>query len=160
MISLCMLYGKCMEIYDKLNDNLKEKINYLIARGLTTLISIVSYYLLRIVIEDYKICTIISWIIAVIFAYFINRGFVFKSKEKKVLKEFVSFISSRLLTLVVELLSMYVLVQLIHINVENQIQIIEVHHQIHVGAHTMMNHILINVEVLAEDIVNANYKFI
>ena len=116
MISLCMLFGKCMEIYNKFNDDLKEKINYLIAGGLTTLISIVSYYLLRIVIDDYKICTVLSWIIAVIFAYFINRGFVFKSKEKNVFKEFISFISSRLVTLVVELLSMYVLVQFIDMN--------------------------------------------
>ena len=116
MISLCMLFGKCMEIYNKLNKDLKEKVNYLIAGGLTTLISIVSYYLLRIVINDYKICTVLSWIIAVIFAYFINRGFVFNSKESNVFKEFVSFIASRLATLVVELICMYVLVQLIHIN--------------------------------------------
>ena len=116
MISLCMLFGKCMEIYNKLSDDLKEKINYLIAGGLTTLISIVSYYILRVVIDDYKICTVLSWIIAVIFAYFINRGFVFKSKEKNKFKEFVSFIASRLVTLVIELLAMYVLVQLIKIN--------------------------------------------
>lgn len=116
MISLCMLFGKCMEIYNKLSDDLKEKINYLIAGGLTTLISIVSYYILRVVIDDYKICTVLSWIIAVIFAYFINRGFVFKSKEKNKFKEFVSFIASRLVTLVIELLAMYVLVQLIKMN--------------------------------------------
>ena len=116
MISLCLLYGKIQEIYDNLSDTLKETVNYLIAGVLATIVSIVSYYLLRIVIDDYKICTVLSWVFAVLFAYFTNRKYVFKSKEKRILKEFASFIGSRIFSLLAELLCMYVMVQIINIS--------------------------------------------
>ena len=115
MISLCLLYGKLQEIYDNLNSTLKETINYLIVGVLTTIVSITSYYLLRTIINDYKICTVLSWIIAVLFAYVTNRIFVFKSKEKRIFKEFISFIGSRIFSLLAELLCMFVMVQLINI---------------------------------------------
>ena len=115
MISLCLLYGKLQEIYDNLNSTLKETINYLIVGVLTTIVSITSYYLLRTIINDYKICTVLSWIIAVLFAYVTNRIFVFKSKEKRIFKEFVSFIGSRIFSLIAELFCMFVMVQLINI---------------------------------------------
>ncbi len=115
MISICLLYGKLQEIYDNLNSTLKETINYLIVGVLTTIVSITSYYLLRTIINDYKICTVLSWIIAVLFAYVTNRIFVFKSKEKRIFKEFISFIGSRIFSLLAELLCMFVMVQLINI---------------------------------------------
>jgi len=94
----------------------KEIINYLIVGGLTTLISVVSYALFRIVIPNYLWCTILSWITAVLFAYVTNRIFVFESTEKYVWLEFIKFIGCRLLTLGSEVLVMYLLVDLIKLN--------------------------------------------
>ena len=116
MVCLSLLYGKFREVYASLNDSLKEKFNYLVVGFLTTVISIVSYNIFRFFIEDYKICTVLSWICAVIFAYVTNRKFVFNSKSKKLLKEFISFIASRLFTLGVELVCMYLFVQVFSIN--------------------------------------------
>lgn len=92
-----------------------EIIRYIIAGLLTTIVSIVSYNLLRNINIDYKICTILSWILAVIFAYFINKVFVFKSKKNNI-KEFANFILARLLSLFVEFIFMMIMVDLININ--------------------------------------------
>lgn len=94
----------------------KEIINYLIVGGLTTVVSVVSYALFRIIIPNYIACTVLSWIAAVLFAYFTNRIFVFESKDKKVLKEFIKFVSCRLLTLGTEIVVMFLLVDLLKLN--------------------------------------------
>ena len=44
--------------------------------------------------------------LAVLFAYFANRIFVFNSKNKNILKEMVSFFGARVLTLVMEMVIM------------------------------------------------------
>ena len=92
-----------------------EIIRYIIAGILTTIVSIASYNLLRNINIDYKICTILSWILAVIFAYFINKLFVFKSKKNNI-KEFINFILARLLSLFIEFIFMMIMVDLISIN--------------------------------------------
>lgn len=101
-----------LKIYQKY----KEIINYLIVGGITTVVSIASYALFRIIIQNYIICTILSWISAVLFAYFANRIFVFNSKDKKLFKEFINFLTCRLLTLGIEMLVMFILVDLLKIN--------------------------------------------
>ena len=64
----------------------KEIINYLIFGVLTTLVNLITKYILLFTILDptngfqLQIAIIISWIVAVIFAYFTNRKFVFESK--------------------------------------------------------------------------------
>lgn len=93
----------------------EEIIRYGIAGFLTTLVSLLSYNLLRNTNIDYKVSTIISWILAVVFAYFINNYFVFKN-TKKDLKEFIEFIKYRIFSLLVEYASMYIMVDLIIIN--------------------------------------------
>ena len=103
---------KALNLYFKY----KEVINYLIVGGLTTLVSIGSYAIYRMFILSYVVCTILSWITAVLFAYITNRIFVFESKEKKVFIEFIKFIFCRLLTLGSELLTMWILVDLLSIN--------------------------------------------
>ena len=94
----------------------KEIINYLIVGGLTTVVSVVSYALFRLFIPNYLACTILSWIASVLFAYFTNRIFVFESKDQKVLKEFIKFVSCRLLTLGTEIVVMFILVDLLKLN--------------------------------------------
>lgn len=104
-----------LKIYNNLSDRLKEIVNYIIVGGLTTVVSLLSYYLFRIFIENYLVCTILSWVCAVLFAYVTNRIFVFKSNNS-ILKEFPAFVGSRLLSLLSEIAFMYLLVDLIKIN--------------------------------------------
>lgn len=97
----------------------KEIINYLIFGFFTTIISLVVYYLLVYSILDsnnaieLQIANIMSWIAGVIFAYITNRKFVFNSKNEKIGKELLSFVSSRIITLVIDMLIMFVGVTLL-----------------------------------------------
>jgi putative flippase GtrA len=103
---------KINEIYKKN----KEVINYIIVGGLTTLVSIVSYWGFRFLIKNYIILSIISWILAVTFAYVTNRKFVFESKSKKIIEEVTKFFTYRLVTLGLEVGLMALFVSVIGMN--------------------------------------------
>ena len=100
-----------MKIYMKY----KEKILYLFFGVLTTLISLLTYYILTFTILnvdnslELQIANIISWITGILFAYFTNREYVFNSNNKNI-KEFIKFILSRIFTLLLDMLIMYVFV--------------------------------------------------
>ena len=100
----------------KLYNKYQEIIMYIIIGGLTTIVSLVSYYLLTFTILDannpiqLQIANIISWILCVSFAFFANRKYVFKSKNKNRIKECFNFFLARLSTLVIDMVSMAVLV--------------------------------------------------
>ena len=97
----------------------EEIIRYLIVGILTTIVSLLTYYLLTKFIFDpqnkieLQITNIISWIVAVTFAYFMNRKFVFKKKEKASLSEAKDFYLSRIFTLIIDMLIMFVGVSLL-----------------------------------------------
>lgn len=99
-----------------------EIINYIIIGGLTTIVSLgVKYALLFTILEasnpaQLQTAVVISWIAACLFAYVTNRIIVFKSKSKKILKEFMSFIGTRILTLGMEMLIMFVFVTVLRLN--------------------------------------------
>lgn len=96
----------------------KEVVNYLIFGFLSFVVSMVTYYLSRLVF-DYVVSNIISWVIAVLFAYTTNKLFVFESKTndmKALVKEFIKFIGGRVFTLILETLILYLMVDLMHIN--------------------------------------------
>ena len=103
------------ELYHKY----EEIINYLIVGGLTTLISLaVKYGLLFTVLDasdamELQIAVIASWVLAVAFAYFANRIFVFHSKSKQYLKEVSGFVAGRIATLVMEMVIMWFFVTLL-----------------------------------------------
>ncbi|MDD2505207.1 MAG: GtrA family protein [Bacilli bacterium] len=81
----------------------EELWNYLIVGGLTTIVAVGSYAFFAKSLElHYITSNILSWIIAVVFAYFTNRLFVFKSTNKEKFKEFIKFSGSRITTLVIE----------------------------------------------------------
>lgn len=99
----------------------EELWNYLIVGGLTTVVSLVSKWLLWLVLDPkeaipLQISIILSWIISVLFAYVANRIFVFKSKVKNIIKEMVSFFGARLLTLGMEMAIMWFFVTLLGLN--------------------------------------------
>lgn len=100
----------------------KEIINYLIFGVLTTLVSLLTYYLLVYTILnpnkplELQIANIISWITCVTFAYITNRKYVFNSKDKNIIKEIIKFYSSRLSTLFIDMLIMFIFVTKLNFN--------------------------------------------
>ena len=109
---------KIINLYKKY----EEIINYLIVGVLTTVVSLVVKWGLLFTILDPKnsvqlqVAVVISWIAAVVFAYITNRIFVFKNKNKKILKEITSFFGARLLTLGLEMLIMWFFVTFLKLN--------------------------------------------
>lgn len=97
-----------------------EIIRYLIIGVLTTLVSLGTYYALVSTFlnpEDslqLQLANIISWIISVLFAYFTNRSYVFKVKDQKIFQEFIKFVASRIFTLLIDMLMMFIFVSLLH----------------------------------------------
>ncbi len=100
----------------------EEMINYVIVGGLTTLVSWMVYFASVYTFLDandgvqLQIANILSWIAGVTFAYVTNRKFVFKSKEKNILKEAAQFSASRLSTLFLDMIVMFVMVTVMGIH--------------------------------------------
>lgn len=100
----------------------EEIINYLIVGVLTTIVSLATYFICTETFLDptkkieLQIANIISWVFAVAFAYFTNRKFVFKSKNKNMLKEASSFVGSRILSLLMDMFTMFIIVSVLHLN--------------------------------------------
>lgn len=90
----------------------KEVINYLFFGGCTFLVSIITFYIFnKILLLNEHVANVISWILAVSFAYITNKLYVFDSKtnnNKELLKEIGSFISARILTLVIEEIILFI----------------------------------------------------
>lgn len=108
--------NKTLKLYSKY----KEIILYLVFGVLTTVVSISSYYFCSEFLSlHYLVSNIISWVLAVAFAYFTNRVWVFESKSEgisAILKEIFTFVNCRLLSGVIDMATMFVLVEAININ--------------------------------------------
>ncbi len=98
-----------------------EKYKALILYGIfgvtTTIINVVSYALLLFIGINVQIAVVVSWLLAVIVAYFTNRVWVFNSgavTKLELLCEFISFMLARLATLVVEMVIIWFGVQLLN----------------------------------------------
>lgn len=100
----------------------KEIINYLIFGILTTIINLITYYILIITILDpnnplqLQISNIIAWITSITFAYITNKKYVFTSKETNIKKEIIKFYSSRLTTLFIDIVLMFIFVTILKLN--------------------------------------------
>lgn len=97
----------------------KNKIKELISYGfwgcMTVLFSFVSYALLKIIINNYKIANLISIVLTKLFAYIVNKKFVFKTKGSIIdeIKEFFRFLLARGFTGVVDFVGQIMLVELL-----------------------------------------------
>lgn len=109
---------KIKELYIKY----KEVINYLIFGVLTTVISLIVYYITVFTFLNpdnavqLQIANILSWIAGVTFAYVTNRKYVFESKEKNKVKEASKFVLARVTTLIMDMLIMWLGVTILHLN--------------------------------------------
>ena len=98
----------------------EEGINYLIFGFLAFVLNYILYFVFAdAVAMHYMAATGLSWVLTVVFAYWTNRTFVFKSQNKEtkaVVTEFVSFIGARVATEVLELGLMYLMVDVMAVN--------------------------------------------
>jgi len=94
----------------------REIILYIFFGGLTTIVSFVTYYIgTKQIGMHYLAATFFSWLLSVLFAYVTNRIWVFKSKRRSfmgIAKELSMFIAGRLMSGVIEVLLMFVLVDI------------------------------------------------
>ena len=96
----------------------EEIIVYLIVGVMTTIVSWFCMFFVNIVIfgnplyptsTQNLILSVVNWTAGVLFAYPTNRKFVFKSKDKNILGEFLKFVASRVSTLILDILLRQVL---------------------------------------------------
>ena len=107
---LVELYYKYKEIFD-----------YLFFGGLVTIINFISYYIpANIIGVDKIVSNLIAFIISVIFAYVVNKEYVFETKWEgiqNVFKEFSSFVISRIGTgLLCDILIFAFMINILNIN--------------------------------------------
>ena len=99
----------------------REIIAYLIVGVLTTVVSWLVYALVRLIINmenplQVQIAVIVRWLAGLIFAYFTNRRFVFHSKNPEILEEALKFTGSRVATLLLDMVIMWLMVTVLGIN--------------------------------------------
>ena len=119
-----------------------EKGLYLVFGALTTLVSLIVYYVLdgvslfdgglyfkgvlpkdipflfSLTLSSATVATVLRNVAGIIFAYFTNRSIVFgsKAKGKEKRTEFLKFVSSRLITLVLDVVMVFLLVDVMGAN--------------------------------------------
>lgn len=83
----------------------------------TTIVNIVCYYICSFQLNLSTVCsTIIAWIAAILFAFITNRKYVFRSSAytfEKILIEFIKFLVSRVITGIIDIIGMYILVDIL-----------------------------------------------
>ena len=109
-----------MEMIKSLWTKYKSLIMYVVFGGLTTVVNMGAYYL------SYNIAhipnvpsTVIAWVLAVLFAFITNKLWVFDSKsfdKKTLLHEVPRFFGCRLATGVLDVVIMYLAVDVMHWN--------------------------------------------
>ena len=110
-----MVMGKIKKIMGRY----RELISYLIVGGLTTVVSLGTYYGCTLTVLDAAVplqlqaANVLSWIAAVTFAYFTNRKYVFESRNQHMLKEAGAFYASRLSTLLMDMGLMFLMVTIL-----------------------------------------------
>ena len=96
-------YDKLLPFYNKIS---AEKWSYLFFGALTTVVSLVSFFICDKAFHLHEqICNAISFALAVAFAFFVNKYFVFNSRKKGLAAfyEALKFIGSRLASYGIEI---------------------------------------------------------
>ncbi len=112
-------FKKIVYYFLNLYEKHEEIANYLISGALGVLVSVASFKISRALDLSVVASNIVSWVIAVIFMYVLNKIFVFKTDSKnkiKVVKEFINFVLARVFTLIVETIIVYVGIEKMHGN--------------------------------------------
>lgn len=117
------IFDKIMElsvlrIFNPFYTKYKEILLYLFFGGLSFIVSISSFAIANVTLGlNEHIANLISWVLAVTFAYVTNRKWVFDStvtNAKELIKEIVDFYGGRVLTLIIEELVLFVFITKLH----------------------------------------------
>lgn len=92
----------------------EELINYLVVGVMTTAVSWATYALCKLVMDVdnafwMQAAVFIRCAAGIVFSYVMSRIFVFKSKNPNILKEIFDFVTSRLVTVFLDMLIMWLL---------------------------------------------------
>lgn len=88
----------------------KELFSYLVAGGLTTAVNFVVYYILIYLGIEYKISNTAAFVASVIFAFIVNKKYVFYSNNGFI-NEFIKFSLGRFATYALDIGCMILLVE-------------------------------------------------
>ncbi len=88
--------------------------------GLTTIVNLVVYHIGTSLLGlHYAVANVMAWVLAVLFAYLTNRTWVFKSETKGIVgiaKEVISFFGFRVISLGMETLILFVMIDMFGVN--------------------------------------------
>lgn len=96
-----------------------DVICYIFWGGCTTLVNLLSFYIMRAMGIPLMSANIISIILAILFAYVVNSKYVFQDKcetLKNHVQPFCKFVSARLVTMVIEVGGVWLLVSVMGLN--------------------------------------------
>lgn len=86
----------------------KEIVRYIVAGACTTAVNLISFYLLRLFSDlSRSKASVIAISLSIVFAFFVNKFFVFVSEKKNIgiiIKEFCAFVGMRLFAMLVEVI--------------------------------------------------------
>ena len=94
-------------------------VRYVFFGGCTTLVNMISFFVLRILHIELNLANVISIILAILFAYVVNSRFVFQDHCETLtdhVRPFCKFVSSRLITMIIEVGGVFMLVQMMDMN--------------------------------------------
>ena len=100
----------------------EEIISYLIVGVLNTIVSWAAWFACAYTFLDAQIVwqnfllSLISWVVGVVFGYFMNRKYVFQSKEPDMWTEFLQFSGGRISTWILDEVMMILMVNVMYIN--------------------------------------------
>lgn len=100
----------------------EEIIRYLIVGVLNTIVSWGAYFLCVNTVLDPQVAWMnatantISWIVGVVFGYAVNRRYVFMSPDPHIFREFLRFSGARVSTLLLDVVIMYLTVNVLNMN--------------------------------------------
>lgn len=106
------MIAKCKELMEKY----REIIVYLIVGVLTTIVSFAANFIFEHYVFDAEISwqnfmiNTSGWVAGVLFSYPLNRKWVFRSKNPHIFKEFLGFAGSRISTWVLDVVVMWLTV--------------------------------------------------
>ena len=96
-----------------------DVIRYIFWGGCTTLVNLLSFYIMRAMGIPLMSANIISIILAILFAYVVNSKYVFQDKcetLKDHVQPFCKFVSARLVTMVIQVGGVWLLVSVMGLN--------------------------------------------
>lgn len=111
------MINKVKELYYKH----MQMVNYIFFGGLTTVVNFVTYFVaLKLLNIPNVPSNLIAWLVSVLFAFVVNKLYVFKSMSweiRLIIFELFSFVSVRILTGALDTFIMYLGVDVMHYNV-------------------------------------------